>query len=243
MKIFNLKKDAKKGFKLLAGINRPIIPNQVTKLSKSILMMGCIRPVVVAQLPFIDDTDDKYIIDGQHLYHALIRNNLDIPYIEVSINDKVTLVETIALLNASSKSWKIEDYLTAWSHLRESYRSLRNYFNIYDFDLSVLASILSGGNGDTGGQINKKLKNGTFEIIDEKKNVEILDRLTDVLNIVPRHGRYENKYLCTEYISFLKSKGCSYNHKTFLTKLSKKKLDFVLATQEQGKLENLFQKL
>ena len=38
---------------LLAGINRPIIPAQVTKLAKSIDKMGFIRPIVVAKISFI----------------------------------------------------------------------------------------------------------------------------------------------------------------------------------------------
>lgn len=243
MKLLTLKKDAKKGFALLDGINRPISPNQVTKLAKSLSKMGCIRPLVVAKISFLTGKDEMYIIDGQHLFYALTRNNMDYPYVEVNISSKEELVENIALLNASSRSWKMEDYITSWGSIHENYKKLRNYFNTYDFDVSVLASILSNGGGITGSQINKKIKNGEFEICDEQKNVKILDNLTDVLKVAPRMDRFQNKYLCTEYISFIKTKGSEYNHKVFLQKLDKKKKELVLSTQESGKLCKIFETL
>ena len=79
----------------LAGINRGITISHVTKLANSIKMMGVIRPIVCAYLDFIDGTKKLYIIDGQHLYYALMRYGMDIPYTLVTIKDKQQLVETI----------------------------------------------------------------------------------------------------------------------------------------------------
>ena len=60
-------KTGRKQLMLLAGINRPIIPNQVTKLAESLSKMGCIRPIVTAYISFLD-TKGWYIIDGQHRF-------------------------------------------------------------------------------------------------------------------------------------------------------------------------------
>lgn len=242
MNVKILKKDSKKGFSYLDGINRPVVPNQVTKLAKSLLKMGCIRPVVVAKCEFINPKE-MYIIDGQHLFNGLLRNNMDIPYIEIVITNKVDLVETIALLNASSRSWAMVDYVTAWGSISNDYKKLKSYHNIYDFDISVIASILMGMNGTTGGSTLRKIKGGEFSISNEKSGVETLDRLTDILKILPRMNRFENKYLCTEYVQFLKWIGSKYDHKKFMDVLKKHKEELVLSTQEEGRLAEIFKRI
>jgi len=236
-----LKSDANSAFYYLAGINRPISPGQVSKLAASLGKMGIIRPIVVAEISFVNGKKCKFIVDGQHLFNALIRNGMDIPYVTIDINDKKQLVETIALLNASSKSWTLFDYITAWSSLNDSYVKLNHYYQVYDIELSILAGVLSN-NGSSGSNMTKKIKDGLFELIDEKENVKILDYITDVLKVVPRMNRYENKYTCNEFYKFVRGNN-SYNHETFMALLKKNKSKFILATQGEGKLSDLFKKL
>lgn len=241
MKILILKKDSKKGFCYLDGINRPIVPNQVTKLAKSLLKMGCIRPIVVARCPFIGT--EIYIIDGQHLFNALLRNNMDIPYIEITISNKVDLVETIALLNASSRSWAMIDYITAWGSINEDYKKLKNFYNIYDLDVTVIASILMGMTADGGGSTSRKIKTGDFSINNLKEGTRVLDYLTDVLKVLPRMNRFENKYACREYVQFLKWVSTKYDHSKFLSVLKTRKNELILSTQEDGRLSDMFKKM
>ena len=63
-----------------------------------------------------------------------------------------------------------------------------------------------------------------------------------MLKIVPRMNRFENRYSIKEYVKFLRGNP-KYDHKTFLAKLQRNKEKFVLATQEEGKLYELFEKL
>jgi hypothetical protein len=228
-------------FHYLAGINRPIYPAQVTKLAKSLNRMGCLRPVVVSEISFITGKPQLYIIDGQHLFNALLRNNTSIPYIVIKTKDKKDLIETIALLNASSKTWSMQDYVTAWSSLIEDYVKLNHYFEVYDIEMSIVAAILTESQPSSG-NVTKKLKDGSFRIINEKKNIKILDQLTDVLNVAPRMNRFENRYLCSEYVRFVKNTS-KYNHQKFLQNLTKNKKQLLLATQEEGKLVELFNKI
>lgn len=241
MKVQILKKDSKQSFSYLAGINRAINPAQVTKLAESVNNMGIIRPVIVAELSFIDGKKKLYIIDGQHLFNALIRNHMDIPYVTIAVKDKKELVEKIALLNASSKNWTIADYVTAWSSLSTDYVKLNHYYQVYDLDFGVLTAVLNNGSSDSG-TLTRKIKGGEFKIVDEEKNVTILNYLTDVLKIVPRMSRFENRYLCREYVKFLRNT-LKYNHVKFLDNLKKNRKEFILATQEDGKLVELFLKL
>lgn len=225
---------------LLAGINRGIIPSQVTKLAESIIKMGVIRPVVVAKLSFITGKMQTYIIDGQHLFNALMRLGIKIPIVEIEIKDKQDLVEKIALLNASSKTWTMFDYITAWASLKEDYVILNKYYNIYDFELNILGAVL----GEMSTSVTtKNIKRGEFKVLNEKRNVEILNHLTDALNIVPRMNRYENRYFCEEFIQYLRTEGCRYNHKKTMGYLKKNRDKFILATQEGGKIQEMLKKI
>ncbi len=241
MKTQTLKKDSKQSFSYLAGINRAINPAQVTKLAVSVNKMGIIRPVVVAYISFIDGTRKLFIIDGQHLFNALIRNNMDIPYVIIDVKDKTDLVEKIALLNASSKNWTMLDYITAWASLSNDYVKLNHYYQVYDIDLCTLATILLGQSID-GSNTVKTIKNGKFKIVDEKLNTTILDNITDLLKVIPRMARNDNRYATREYTKFLRTTR-TYNHKKFIDNLKKNKKEFILATQEDGKLVELFTKL
>jgi hypothetical protein len=230
--------NAKSTFAYLAGINRPIYPAQVTKLADSINKMGVIRPVIIADIDFITGKKTKYIIDGQHLFNALIRNGMDIPYVTITIKDKKDLVETIAKLNASSKNWALVDYILAWGSLVPDYIKLNHYYQVYDFDLGVLSSVLSDAASDSG-SLTTKIKNGTFKIVNEEENIKILNQLTDVLKIIPRTNRMETRYMCREYIRFCKNYS-KYNHQKFIKTLALHKDEFKLVTQEEGKLKELF---
>lgn len=228
-------------FSYLAGINRAIIPSQVTKLAISVEKMGAIRPIVIAEISFINGKKEKYIIDGQHLFNALIRLDIPIPYVTIEINDKKELVETIAMLNASSKTWTMQDYVTAWSSLKDDYIKLNHYFQVYDLEVAEIAAILMG-NLRSSGQTVKSIKAGSFKIVNETKNVEILDNITDMLKTIPRMNRFENRYAIKEYVKFLRSTN-KYNHAKFLSGLARNKKKFILATQEEGKLSDLFRKI
>jgi hypothetical protein len=231
----------KKKISFLAGINRPIDPAQVTKLAVSVDLLGTQRTIVIAELSFITGKKEWYIIDGQHLYHALMRNGQDIPYVVVAIKDKADLVEKIALLNASSKSWSTQDYITAWGSLKTDYVKLNEYLNRYDLEKAFTASVLMNFAHDGSG-INKHIKKGTFEIINEEENVKILDYITDVLKVIPRQNRVENKYVCREFLNFIK--GCpDYNHERFISNMLKIKDEFKFATQQEGRLSDFFYKL
>jgi hypothetical protein len=230
----------------LAGINRPIDPAQVTKLANSIDKMLLVRSIVVARINFIEGKEKPYIVDGQHLFNAMLRNNIPIEYVEIEVDNLSDLVEKIALLNASSKSWKLCDYILAWSSVNSDYKKLNNYFNIYDFELSVIASILSNNTLKItagGSTIAQKIKKGEFKVVDEDFNISVLNDLTDILKIIPRMNRFENRYVCSEYVNFRRTSGSSYNHKSFLKNLDKNKQKFILATQEQEKLADMFRVL
>ncbi len=182
MKIQTLKLEGRKTISLLTGINREVITKHVTKLANSITKMGIIRPMVVCTISFITGKPTTYILDGQHLFHACIREKLDIPYVEIEIKDMQELVETIALLNSSSKSWATSDYVLSWSTLHEDYKKLMHYLNVYPLDIRFIAGVLSG-NSNAGGSMGQVIRRGEFKVKDEKFAVKLFDNIVNVNKI------------------------------------------------------------
>jgi hypothetical protein len=235
-----------KGFSMLAGINRAVVPSHVTKLASSLEKMGVVRPVVVANIDFVSGTPTSYIIDGQHLYHALMRMGWDIPYTEITIKDSVDLAEHLALLNASSKSWSMKDYITVWANVNKDYVKLNKYFNTYDIELNQLADILmnnscvahSGGNNN----ISRIIKRGEFTIDDEKRAVYLLNCVTDSLKIIPRMDRLSNKLFIASFVNFINT--CTnYDHAQFMASLKVHRDKFKLSTQDQDEFKKLLKSI
>lgn len=243
--IKTLKMSGNKGFALLAGVNRPIIPMHVTKLAASIDKMGIVRPVVVATFDFIDGNKTTYIIDGQHLYHAIMRMGWDVPYVEIEIKDDVSLASHLALLNSSSKSWTMKDYILVWSGIHKDYTKLSKYFNTYDIELSQVAEILMNNtcNGTVGGShISTSIKKGEFRIDDERRGVMLLNYITDALKIVKRMDRMSNKLFIASYVNFVNTYD-GYDHKQFLANLKLNKEKFKTITQDPEEYKKLLKSI
>jgi len=216
--------NSRKKLSFASGVNRDIVPHQVNKMSDSVKKMAIIRPVVAAEFDFLEGIKKLYIIDGQHLVHALLRLGYDIPYVVIKIENKQELVEQIALLNSSSKSWALTDYVKAWGSLKEDYITLNQYAETYSIELSMVAAILSGNTVAHGSVVTRIIKNGTFAI----------------MNVVDRMNRYENRYFISEYVKYVKEEGTYYNHEDFIKKLKKNKTDVALAIHSDGKLVEKF---
>lgn len=231
--------DSNKKFHTLDGINRTVSPGHVTKLVRSLKTMGNVRPLVCSLISFIDDVKRLYIIDGQHAYSALLRLGWDIPYVLIDIKDKQDLIEKIALLNASSKSWTMLDYINAWSSINTEYQKLKKYYRIFDFELTILAAILhhdkisySGEGGSNS--MSKIIKLGQFRIAKEQDSVKRLGYITDALNIVGRRDRASNRFFCAQLNSYILQEEDNYNHLKMLSFLEKNKSSIIGITQDSN---------
>jgi hypothetical protein len=220
--VFNVKllpKDSAFGFKLLKGINREVIPAHVTKMANSINRFGIIRPVVVAKLD-LPDLNGTYILDGTHLYYACMRNNMDVPYVELVINSEEELIDCLAMLNNSSKPWKLTDYVQSWSYIRPDYKRLNSYHNVYDLELTSVAGILNNSY-DVFGSI-KTIKDGSFCIKNEDEAVIILDMVADLVALFPKYERVQFKNLVNGFVHFLRSNLANYDHEMFMEDIKTK---------------------
>lgn len=248
MKIQTLKANSKQGFHLLAGINREIKPAHVSEMAESIQLMGVIRPVVVATISHLPGGKKLYIIDGQHLYTACLRLKIDTPYVELSTETVDTLpklIETIALLNSTSKTWVLEDYINTWSYYKSEYQTFKDLFNRYNVERGTLAELLHTGvvqsNSNMGGnsKMSKTLKNGELRILNLKKAIEVLDYVADLRSITKDLGRIEQKLIISTIIEKIKADGGSYDHKKYKAYLQSKKIELKLASNDVNTIRRL----
>lgn len=235
MKIEVATPTSKTAFYFMQGINRAIIPRHVTKIVNSIQKLGVIRPVVTLITTQIDGVRRRYILDGQHLFTALQRQNMNIPYVTVYSECMKEIVEWIACLNASSKSWVLMDYIMAWKALPEKHDYVTLYNSIVKNDLPPnLTSICYCVEDQRN--ISSIIKKGDFVVINKTKGDEILKHVSDIFGVVK--GRHNNRAVIHDFVStYVKWRYATsiYDHKKFLkyVKDNEEKFLMLMATPDQ----------
>ena len=143
-------------------MNRGIDSKHVQKMISSIRKMGILRCVITCTTDMIEGQKKTYIIDGQHLATALEREGKPIPYIEIGVESEEDLIEKMAYLNNSSKSWDLMNYINAWKMIRPDYMKLFKWKNMYDIEITMLAII--GVNNAGFRHSTSSIKTGEFKI-------------------------------------------------------------------------------
>lgn len=244
--------NSKKGFMMLEGINREIIPSHVSKIAESIqTYQQIVRQVIVAKLSFLPNSGGKlYIIDGQHLYIACIRLKCDIPYEEILVEIKSLpeLIEKIALLNTSSKSWTLENYIKTWAYYKTEYQVFLELFRRYNMERVILAELLHTGVVSAAAThsgkhtITKAIKTGKLRIVNQELAIKVLDYANDLRAITKDLGRIEQKLLISTIIEKIKADGGDYDHIRFKKYLIQIKEKLLLASNDVDTLRRLFSK-
>lgn len=229
-----LRADANVGFKFLDSINRSVIPAHVTRLSESLKKLGFLSPVIIFVMNLVKERlVGKYVGDGQHRFLAALRNNMDIPYIEVEVTSVEQMVEYLALLNNTSKSWGLADYVQAWSCINPEYKVLAHYHDLYDLELSCIAGILHES-PSIFSSFNV-IKDGSFKIKNQDKAKLYLDYVSDFVSALPKLERGFGRRIINAYHFYLLNNHDTYNHSKFIKNLKKKTDTLSLSTDDYTK--------
>jgi hypothetical protein len=202
-------------FRFMESINRSIDSKHVQKMVESIRKMGVIRPIICVETNIFDGTRGRYIIDGQHLFTALTAENLEIPYITLPIEDEHDIVHQMALLNNSSKSWTLMNYVNAFKMHIPDYRTLIVLNNKYNIEPLMLAAICTKGTSAvvSGSQL---LKSGNFRITNADAQ-EMAKAFNDFFLKIGRADRWvKHQFLQV----FMRAWG-TYDHEKSLENLDK----------------------
>ena len=195
-------------------MNREIDSKHVQKMIASIRKMGVLRCVIACTTNIIEGALKTYIIDGQHLATALEREGQPIPYVEIEIASEADLIEKMAYLNNSSKSWDLMNYINAWKMIQPDYMKLFKWKNMYDIEITMLAAI--GINNAGMRSSSQSIKTGDFKIT----NANAEDMCKAFNDIFLKIGMSERSVKFQFLTAFLQAYG-SYNHAKVITNLDK----------------------
>jgi len=195
-------------------MNRAIDSKHVQKMITSIRKMGVLRSVITCTTNMIEGSTKTYVIDGQHLATALEREGQPIPYIEITIESEEDLIEKMAYLNNSSKSWDMMNYINAWKMIRPDYMKLFKWKNMYDIEVTMLAMI--GVNNTAIKHNTSTIKTGQFKITNSKAE-EMCKAFNDIfLKIGLADRAIKFQFLS----AFLQAYG-KYNHQKVMSNIEK----------------------
>lgn len=149
-------------------MNREIKSAHVQTMADSIKKMGVIRPAVCVETDLVEGSKKRYIIDGQHMAKALEGMGMKIPYILITVDSEEDLVEQMGLLNSTSKSWVLGDYVNAYKTLKPSYKTLFKLRNLYNMEYGILAGLGSLDITYDTAVGSTAIKDGSFKINNPK---------------------------------------------------------------------------
>jgi len=214
LKKMKFSKDYRK-FLFLENINRIVDPTHVQKMVSSIRSMSVVRPIICVQVEFITGKKQLFIVDGQHLFTALSAEGLEIPYVIIEITDKIDLVHKMAMLNNSSKSWTLFNYVKAFKTHIPDYNILAELRDKYNIEPLMLAALCTRGTSAvvSGSQL---LKSGNFKITNSEAQ-EMAKAFNDFFLKIGRADRWvKHQFLQV----FMRAWG-TYNHTDSLANLDK----------------------
>jgi hypothetical protein len=195
-------------------MNRGIDSKHVQTMITSIRKMGVIRCVIAVTTDIIEGIKLTYIIDGQHLATALEREGQPIPYVEIDVESEEDLVQKMAYLNNSSKSWDLMNYINAWKMIRPDYMKLFKWKNMYDIEITMLAII--GVNNAGFRSSTSAIKTGDFKIT----NPQAEDMCKAFNDIFLKLGMSDRAIKFQFLTAFLQAYG-TYNHAKVMLNIDK----------------------
>ena len=198
--------------------NRIVDPKHTEKMVKSLRMMGIIRPVVVIETDFIDGVMRKYIVDGQHLFYACMRENIEVPYIVIDVKDNMNLIYKMAMLNNSSKSWDLMNYIVAYKAVNVDYQRLFDLKMKYNLEILMIAAIGKNviSSKINGGEISTIIKEGSY-IFNNDNAEKMAKDFSDIFIAVGPSDRWV-KY---NFLSQFMINYGAYDHKKTITNIKK----------------------
>ena len=149
--------------------NRVVSHQHVSKMIKSVEKCGILRFPVIGDVSFFDSRG-LVIIDGQHLLTAILKTMSPTDTIEVIVKtytNKRDVIQDIATLNNTNKSWNDKDYLEAWYNFgSENTKYYLNYEKLYDYSVGRFEAVSISLLVDIFTLNKTKFKEGELEFFD-----------------------------------------------------------------------------
>ena len=216
----------------LLPMNREIMSNHATKMAESIEAMGVIRPVVCCQTNEIDGINKLWVLDGQHLLTGLQRLEMEVPYTVIPVTNELDIVKKMGMLNSSSKSWSLMNYVNAYKMLLPDYMQLFKLKNLYDIEVAMLAAICGLNSSYDAGGGSRIIKEGGFKVINND-TAKMCKNLSGLFLAMPGIEHT----LKRKFLRAMLNSGSSYNHAVALVNIQAHITQLTLMSTEHNVIE------
>ena len=192
-------------FKKLKG-NRDIVESSLKGITKSIEEDGYSHNLVQVN-------EKMEIVDGQHVARACMAHSLPIFYYIVegaNIND-------VTVMNTHRKNWGFDQWLNRYvTYQFQEYKIYKHFYELWGFDHWSTIFLLCRTKGiRSRGTLKKTFESGKLKIETLEEGKAWAKRIMD---IKPFYSNYNRRAFIQAMIRVFHDS--SYNHKTFLKKLS-----------------------
>ena len=203
--------------------NRDAFPKSI--LISKIKKYGFLVPILLVKTDVIDGVMRIYIVDGQH--RALSCLSLNVPFYgilhDMKFKDKDELVEFVASLNSTQKTWNTNDYIKAFASVGLSeYHALIDVRKRCTFSYITLAQIYGNSNASLAAN---SLKNGNFKVQRKKEADKVLEYARELAHYKPSTNRMLLSLNRVMSISIFKKKKFTEAYAKYVHQLSKLHLD------------------
>jgi len=164
-------------FKTLDG-NRPLNLMHVKRLKQSIAEKPIDIPIIV--------NEKMQVIDGQHRLQALKELNKPVRYLK---NYGLGL-QDVQKLNTTSQKWNMDAYLSSYILLGyPEYIKYKKFYDEYGFNHNETLMLLSGYNGQVGGNYTQNFKEGKFKVYDWDESCKKATKIQMCKSFYPEYKR------------------------------------------------------
>ena len=200
---------------VLLGNNRDIVQNHVTTMFNSVKRNNVLRDVIVV----FDKLSGLYkVVDGQHLWHALMLLKLPITcrVANCDANDMEAVTKLMIDLNTASKSWTFTTYIECWAKTNNpQYNFLKVMIDMNNDIQSTVVLMAYARKSRT--LATKQVKEGNFEVVDRPYGDKLINSIRECNKYVPS-TRPINQALIELMVSVEK-----YDHKKMIKALKENK--------------------
>jgi hypothetical protein len=196
--------------------NRDVEKPHVNVMLNSLIRNGLTRLPVIVLTKMFSGSLRAYLLDGQHLVHSLKKaGETEVDCIVLERNTPDEMVQTIADMNTTSKSWSLFQFVRAFSAVQKpSYMFLYQQHVTYGFPLNALAEMYTSHDKTT-----LAIKSGNLLIDREKQGDIILRYYQDIGKFIGFNAHQIQGF--TRFFRSLQHK--KYNHNIMMECLVNKK--------------------
>lgn len=200
---------------VLLGNNRDIVPAHITTMLNSVKRNNVLRDVIVV----FDKLSGLYkVVDGQHLWHALMLLNLPIvcKVASCDANDMEAVTKLMIDLNTASKSWTFTTYIDCWAKTNNPQYNFLKVMIEMNNDIQSTVVLMAYARKSRN-LATKQVKEGNFEVVDRAYGDKLINYIRECNKYVPS-TRPINQALIELMVSVEK-----YDHKKMIKALKENK--------------------